>query len=90
MPFIEMNERVRLADPKEMPRKPGELCYVLYKGMVEAWKQNPSWTLWHTMFATGLGLNDMQAAKMLALMVFFIEHVMPYEQLKKLENGDIK
>lgn len=90
MPFIPMQERVRLADPKERPNKPGELCYLVYKNLVESWDKNPSWTLFHQMLGATFGWNDLQTAKVAALMVFFIEKIMPYEQIKKLEAGDIR
>ena len=89
MPFIPMEERVRLADPKEGPKTPGDMCYLFYKSMVEAWKAKPSWTLFHQMLSSTFGWNDHQTAKVAALMVFFHEHVMKYEAEKKLANGDI-
>lgn len=89
-PFILPNDRIRLMDPKEAPHAVGELCYKFYKPMVDVWKEKKSWTLFHNMLAATFGWNDLQTAKVAALMVFFIEHVMPYEQQKKLENGDIQ
>lgn len=89
MPFIPMQERVRLADPKERPNKPGELCYLVYKNLVEAWNKNPSWTLFHNMLGSTFGWNDLQTAKVAALLMFVLYHVKNYEDAKKLENGDI-
>lgn len=89
MPFIDAPSRMRLLDPKEKPTTPGELCFIFYKPMVEAWKQKQSWSLFHTMVGAAFGWNDMQTAKVLALVMFFCEHVLPYEARKKAENGDI-
>ena len=84
-----MEERVRLADPKEGPKTPGDMCYLYYKNMVAAWKEKPSWTLFHTMLSATFGWNDHQTAKVAALLMFILYKVKDYEDAKKLENGDI-
>ena len=82
----------------------GDMCYVHYKRMVEYWKANPRWTTaheiyqavmtkrWQMAFVDRLTADQLDyiTARELAWQVFFQLHVMPYEEEKRLENGDIR
>lgn len=46
MPFVG-TERVSALIKRELiPEKPGDLCALAFKPMVEKWLANPSWTTW--------------------------------------------
>lgn len=72
---------------------PGDRCYLMYKKMIDQWNESPRWTTADAIYAWVTDLNqpdiDWQRAKELAWQVFFVEKVMPYEQKKKKENGDV-
>jgi len=76
---------------------PGDLCYVEYKKMMEKWKENSRWTTAHNIYrevmTTSYGIDvhslDGVVAKHLAWQVFFYKHILPYENEKEKENGDI-
>jgi hypothetical protein len=93
MPFLTQDDRDRIDENPWTAGKPGELCYVFYKPMVERWKANPRWTTAHDIYremCEGHANNfDEGAAKELAWQVFFQLYVMPYELKKREENGDI-
>lgn len=67
---------------------PGDLCYVYYKFMMEEWKNSPRWTTVDKILKNMID-DPHQRAEFLAFLVFFNIHVMPYEQMKREENGDI-
>lgn len=95
MPFI-IPERRAIIDAGEFPGavSPGDRCYVYYKEMKKQWKENPSWTTAHAIYAdvrfgpVPEGLDN-EAAKQLAWQVFFQLEVIPYELKKREENGDV-
>jgi hypothetical protein len=96
MPFINDSRREEIAryglEGLEEVR-PGDRCYVHYKVLVDVWRADPCWTTAHTLFkglSTDTSLDDDDyAARALAWQVFFHLHVMPYEEQKRKENGDI-
>ena len=90
MPFIDAPSRVRLLDPKEGPKTPGELCYVFYKNIVRMWGAEKRWTTVHNILKFITQWNDEKTAHVLAFAVFFIWVVVPYEKQKELENGTIE
>lgn len=67
---------------------PGDRCYIAYKAMLDHWRVSPRWTTVDTL-ARSIWPDDWKRADMLAFLVFFSLHVMPYEQMKQKENGDI-
>lgn len=93
MPFVSQPHR---ENPD--PRVVGDLCYQFYKEMVDTWKQGPRWTVAHEIYLKmRLNTNRLtlaadlgkRTAYELAWQVFFIKFVMPYENLKEIENGTI-
>lgn len=89
MPFVPQNSRKRMAEGGQ-PETVGDLCYLEYKQLIEAWKSERRWTTAHKEFQRLFGGTDEEAAKHLAYMVWFMEHVMLYESEKQFENGDIE
>ena len=74
---------------------PGDLCYLTYKALVDAWKKEPRWTTAHKLYqrlehdkCPDPSCNPC-VANSLAWQVFFIKYVMPYEDKKEAENGTI-
>lgn len=91
MPFVTADHR--LCPDLSVP---GDLCYIYYNSLVEAWKKEPRWTTAHNLFKKMIFQDlarpmdeDMITAAQLAWQVFFIKYVMPYEDLKEKENGTI-
>lgn len=75
------------------PETVGDKCYVHYKKMMRRWQWTPGWTTAHAIFKdiarnAQLGTDD-GVAEFLAWHVFFALVVVPYEQEKRKENGDI-
>ena len=103
MPFITKEKREVLDYEMEhdYPRldkaivAPGDLCYIHYKKMVDKWKTNPRWTTAHEIFKEVEDTqpydrtNDDWIDKSLAWQCFFHYHVLPYEDQKRKDNGDI-
>jgi hypothetical protein len=96
MPFINDSRREEIAryglgGLEEV--HPGDRCYVHYHNLVTEWKENPCWTTAHNLFKKKFYENtydpDDLVAAWLAWQVFFHLHVMPYEEQKRKENGDI-
>ena len=92
MPFIKQEIRNALAMGAS-PETSGDLCYIEYKEMVDTWRVTPRWTTAHNIYKRLLRDRnidaDLQTARELAWQVFFQLYVMPYELLKREENGDI-
>lgn len=90
MPFVTPEHR---ANPD--PLIPGDLCYRHYKRMVDRWNRERRWTTAHNIYLDLIKakrdtpVGDDIAAHDLAWQVFFILKVMPYEEEKIEENGDI-
>jgi hypothetical protein len=77
---------------------PGDACFVYYKGMMDKWRAERRWTTAHNIFEEIVqkvvrvprlaSILDI-SAHFLAFLVFFIKHVMKYEDEKETENGTI-
>lgn len=93
MPFIPQERREQL--PNITFLSPGDRCYIFYKEMVRKWRDNPRWTTAHRIYQKMQedlrpgGTEDVMIAYQLAWQVFFIKHVMPYEDEREEENGSI-
>jgi len=86
MPFVKPECR----DPNHIPCSVGDLCYLEYKKLIDAWNKERRWTTAHNELKTMFRIeDDVDAAKFLAYMVFFCKHVMKYEDEKEAENGEI-
>jgi hypothetical protein len=91
MPFVTLEHR-----EKPDLAIPGDLCYIYYVSLVDAWKKEPRWTTAHNLFKKMVFQDlarpmseDMITAAQLAWQVFFQLYVMEYEKVKRQENGDI-
>jgi hypothetical protein len=86
MPFVTKEHR-------DMPDLtiPGDICYLEYKKIIDEWKANPRWTTAHNITKKWFDIaDDKDAAHLLAWMVWFNMHVMPYEEQKRKENGEVE
>lgn len=88
MPFIDQQARLRLSTDKP-PQVPGEMCYLEYIKLMQAWKKEPRWTTIHNLFVKTFDVTNEQAAKTLAFLVFFDLHGMEYERIQREKNGDV-
>lgn len=88
MPFVPKENR-RNMDGGGCPQSVGDLCYVEYKKLMTAWKKARRWTTVHNEFKRVFGVDDEQAAKTLAFLVFMSKKVMDYENEKCDQNGNI-
>lgn len=83
MPFVN-------AEHRESPDMtiPGDRTYIEYRRIMAVWRNNPRWTSVDEL-AARLYPSPMKRAFFLAFLIFFANHVLDYERLKKEENGDI-
>jgi len=88
MPFVPQPNRKDMANGQP-PKTVGDQCYLAYLPMIQAWKKERRWTTAHNLFKQTFDVDDEQAARTLAYLVFFVKEVMPYEEEKIQENGDI-
>lgn len=102
MPFITQEARQRLAENPKDWREVGDICYLAYSRLVVEWEKEPRWATQHRLRKSlgrwlsdlypppkGFTHEDVKESVQAAWEVFFIDHVMPYERRKKVENGDI-
>jgi len=89
MPFIKRDLRAPLLAEDIKPRVVGDLCFLEYSRLMQAWRENPRWTTIHNQFKLITGMSDNQTAAFLAFLEFYFNHGHPYEIQKKEENGDI-
>lgn len=89
MPFIDKQSRFNIATGVRLPETPGELCYMEYVRILKEWRESPRWKTVDRLFREVVPGGDVDTAQRLAFMVFFVKHVMPYEEQKAKENGDI-
>jgi hypothetical protein len=101
MPFIKperremVDKRLKKFGTEDREWEPGDKCYYYYKKMVDQWKANPRWTTAHEIYKEMLRFvkpythNDWDVAYHLAWQVFFQLYVIPYEEEKREQNGDI-
>lgn len=66
----------------------GDSCFLKYRPMIRAWRKSPRWTTVDEL-AESLFPEAEKRAEFLAFLVFFMSMVWPYEQLKRIENGEI-
>lgn len=85
MPFVEPRHRL----PDHKPCSVGDMCFLEYKKLMEAWNKEPRWTTIHNLFKESFHKTDEQAARMLAFIVFFLWEGVPYEMEKEDLNGSI-
>lgn len=86
MPFVKKECRAE----GHVPCSVGDLCYLEYRKLIDAWQKERRWTTAHNLFKQTFDVDDAQAAKTLAYLVFFCDHVMRYEYENQMENGDIE
>lgn len=85
MPFVKPECRVEGHTPCAV----GDYCYLEYKKLIDAWRKERRWTTVHNLFKQMFDIDDEHTAKTLAMFVFIIKEVMPYELEKEAENGQI-
>jgi len=90
MPFVTEEHRINPS-----PAIPGDRCYIVYKGIVDEWRANPRWTTADRLarelieYLSGGATTPYKASALLAYMIFFCREVIPYENAKAKENGEI-
>jgi len=89
MPFVPQSSRENLFKGNP-PETVGDMCYLEYVKLINAWKADRRWTTAHNEFKRVFDVDDAQAAKTLAYLVFLIKKVMPYEDEKESTNGTIE
>lgn len=96
MPFTTSEAR-RMTD-QIGPQVVGDRCFIAYRHMLRKWRSSPRWTTAHEIYRDDViagtgerssGSSDDVVAWHLAWQVFFNLHVMPYELVKRTENGEI-
>lgn len=94
MPFTTPEAR-RMTD-EIGPQVVGDRCFLFYREMVRRWKKSPRWTTAHEIYKDLMKsrsyerVYDDEVAAELAWQVFFQTHVMPYELLKRNDNGSVE
>lgn len=68
---------------------PGDRCFIKYRNFLKAWRTSPRWTT-ADMIASSIWPDPWTRAAVLAFLVFFCLYVMPYEQKKRKENGEVE
>jgi len=95
MPFINQETRETLPDScnasidVKAAESPGERAYIYYRSMMRIWRRNPRWKT-ADMLLMHLIPDDNRRAEALAFLTFFCLHVMPYEEKKRRENGEVE
>lgn len=93
MPFIKPERRQPMLDGTLTNIEPGDRCFKYYHQMITEWRENPKWTtvnkIYKRLISDWPNNLDDRAAKSLAWQVFFVLEVIPYEERKRFENGDI-
>ncbi len=95
MPFTTSEAR-RMTDVVG-PTTVGDKCFLEYREMLRKWRASPRWTTAHEIYRDGVvgGTighpynDDSVIALHLAWQVFFQLHVIPYELVKRTENGEV-
>ena len=89
MPFIKPEDREPLLKGERQPATPGEMCFMEYVPLMDAWKKERRWTTVHNEFKRMMKCSDEDAAKFLAILEFYVRHVKKYEKEMSDLNGDI-
>lgn len=80
MPYISKDDRQRAPDPRYAPQTPGELNYAITLLIIEyLQRKGKSYTF----------INDCLGALEGAKLEFYRRVVVPYENAKMAENGDV-
>jgi pentatricopeptide repeat protein len=76
------------------PREMGDYCFLAYRDMVRRWKKSRRWTTAHEIYRDMMDMGfpdrNTQIATYLAWQVFFVRHVMTYENEKAAINGEVE
>lgn len=84
------------------PQTVGDRCFIAYRDMLRRWRKSPRWTTAHEIYrddvmahticeSTGRPRElDEIAALHLAWQVFFVFHVLRYEEQKRIDNGEVE
>lgn len=88
MPFIKPERRSKMIEGSLENIEPGDRCFYHYHRIMSEWKSNPRWTTVDGLLSNLFPDNE-ERAEMLAFLVFFSLHAMPYENEKREENGDV-
>ncbi len=88
MPFTKLINRVSAL--QGVIGAVGDLCFLAYKPLKEAWNKERRWTTAHNQYREVFNKTDEQAAKELAWLVHFVLNVIPYEIEMREKNGDVK
>lgn len=98
MPFTPQADREKMkaytiaeleANSEILGVKPGDRCFVEYKRMLGAWFESSRWTTADRLLSS-IYPDPQIRARFLAYLVFFNFYVMPYEEIKRLENGEVE
>lgn len=87
MPFTTPESR-RITDSVG-PQVRGDFAFLHYRPLIRAWRKSMRWTTADELLADLIPDPD-KRAKALAYAVFFCLHVLPYEILKRTENGEVE
>lgn len=90
MPFVKNGKRAPLLSGELPPTDKGDLTFLEYVPLINAWRKERRWTTAHNEFKRVFNVDDVMAAKCLAFLEFYIREVHPYEDEKLRENGDIQ
>ncbi len=71
------------------PVERGDYCFRHYRRQIRAWKKSRRWTTADEL-AENLFPDQEKRAEFLAYLVFFIKHVMTYENEKEAINGPVE
>lgn len=93
MPFTTPEAR-RIAEAVG-PQTVGDRCFLAYRAMVRQWKASRRWTTAHEIYKDMImkrpyKILDDTVAEELAWQVFFLKHVMIYENEKEVINGPVE
>lgn len=92
MPYIKQEDRERLASPVAIPQTPGELNYIISCLLVDYIEQkcNPDGKPETIQLKPSYGLfNEILGALEAAKLEFYRRVVVPYEDEKIHDNGDV-
>lgn len=81
MPYIKQERREHLRDGYGIPQNAGELNYLFTKIIQDYLKSKSNWGY--------QDLNDVIGALEGCKLEFYRRHVVPYEEVKIKENGDV-
>lgn len=95
MPFIDklsrdcIPETPYAEDLAKILETPGEKCFVFYRRFIREWRKDPRWSTADKLLAHIIPCSE-KRAEVLAYLVFFVLHVIPYELEKREEHGEVE